>query len=221
MLNKFRQAGHFITRAGSLHKQPLYPHRSLKTMSNKFKHGDLIKLALIVPSSNEPTLLRCRTTDQLSDFVKLYKGELAERGADGFTEIIPRSKYSEVSPSVIYEIISPFFTSLGDEHHHWQVVDKAFEDKSREALIRYLEAEQFVFRELSRVIKVDGGIIAQWGGVFELEGGEIWFLECKHCVTIVFYHINLHLTVPLGCNPTSIASFEKEHGGAWQTCEQR
>jgi len=130
-------------------------------MSNKFKHGDLIKLALIVPSSKEPTLLRCRTTDQLRDFVKLYKGELAERGSDGFTEIIPQSKYSEVSPSVIYEIISPFFTSLGDERHHWQVADKAFEDKSREALIRYLEEEQFVFRELSRVIKVDGDIIAE------------------------------------------------------------
>ena len=79
MLNKFRQTGPFIT---LLHMQPPYPHRalqSLKTMSNKFKHGDLIKLALIVPSSKEPTLLRCRTTDQLSDFVKLYKGELAER----------------------------------------------------------------------------------------------------------------------------------------------
>jgi hypothetical protein len=198
MLNKFRQAGHIITLAGSLHMQPPCPHRtlqSLKTMSNKFKHGDLIKLALIVPSSKEPTLLRCRTTDQLSDFVKLYKGVLAECGSDGFTEIIPRSKYSEVSPSVIYKIISPFFTSLGDERHHWQVADKAFEDKSREALIRYLEEEQFVFRELSRVIKVDGDIIAEWEGVFELEGGEIWCLECKHCVTSVFYHINLHLTV--------------------------
>ena len=152
-------------------------------------------MALIVPSSKEPTLLRCRTTDQLTDFVKLYKGQLSERGSDGFTEIIPRSKYSEVSPSVIYEIISPFFTSLGGERHHWQVTDKAFEEKSREALIRYLKEEQFVFRELSRLIKVDGDIIAEWEGVFELEGDEIWFLECKHCVTTVFYHINLHLTV--------------------------
>jgi len=52
-----------------------------------------------------------------------------------------------------------------------------------------------VFRELSRVIKGDGDIIAEWEGVFELEGDEIWFLECKYCVTTVFYHINLHLTV--------------------------
>ena len=174
--------------------RPPCPHRalqSLKALSNKFKYGDLIKLTLIVPSSKESTLLLCRTTDQLTDFVKLYKGQLAERRSDGFTEIIPRSKYSDVSPSVIYEIISPFFTSLGDERHHWQVADKAFEEKSREALIRYLEEEQVVFRELSRVIKVDGesDIIAEWEGVFELEGGEIWFLECKHCVTTVFYPI--------------------------------
>lgn len=198
MLNKFHQAGRFIAPAVSLHMQPPFPHRglqSLKTMSNKFKHGDLIKLALIVPSSKEPTLLRCRTTDQLSDFVELYKGQLAERGSDGFTEIIPRSKYSEVSPSVIYEIISPFFTSLGDERHHWQVADKAFEDKSPEALIRYLEEEQIVFRESSRVIKVDGDIVAEWEGVFELEGGEIWFLECKRCVTSVFYRTTFHLTI--------------------------
>ena len=182
----------------SLHTQPPYPNHALQsfmTMSNKFKHGDLIKLALIVPSSKERTLLRCRTTDQLHDFVKLYKGELAEHGSDGFTEIIPQSKYSEVSPAVIYEIISPFYTSLGDERHHWQVADKTFEAKSRKALIQYLEEEQFVFRELNRVIKVDADIIAEWEGVFELEGGEIWFLECKHYVTSVFYHINLHLTV--------------------------
>lgn len=84
--------------------------------------------------------------------------------ADG-TEIIPPSKYSEVSPSIIYEIIVPLFNSMKDEHQHRQVADKAFKEKSRQALTRYLEEQQFSFRELDRVIKADDRIIAEWEGV--------------------------------------------------------
>lgn len=166
----------------------------MKTTSNKFNHGDSIRLTLIVPSSKEPRILQCQTTDQLTEFVEVYKGTLAAPGADGFTEIIPRSKYSEVSPSTIYEIISPFFTSMSDERQHRQIADKAFKDKSRKALIRYLDEQRLSFRELDRVIKVDGNIIAEWEGVFELESG-IWFLECKHCVSTVFYPIYLNLII--------------------------
>jgi len=197
MFNKFRRLSHLITHGGSLLVKLPYSLRALKTLkptSNTFKHGDSIKLTMVVPSSKEPQILRCQTTDQLSRFIKVYKGELAVLSADG-TEIIPPSKYSEVSPSTIYEIISPFFTSMKNELQHRQVADKAFEDKSRQALTRYMEAQGFSFRELDRVFKADGKIIAEWEGVFELESGAIWFLECKHCVSIVFYPVNLHLTV--------------------------
>lgn len=54
-------------------------------------------------------------------------------GAEGIKIILP-SKYSEV---VVYEIIFPFFISVKDEFQHRQVADKAFEDKSRQALTRY------------------------------------------------------------------------------------
>ena len=85
---------------------------------------------------------------------------------------------------------------MNDERQHRQIADKAFEDKSRQALIRYLEEQRFLFHELDRVIKVDGKSIAEWEGVFELEGGSwMWFLECKHCVSTVFYPINIHLIV--------------------------
>jgi hypothetical protein len=193
MLNKFRLVNKFcrvcplIIPAGSLFIKPPYSHCALKTLkatSNKFTHGDLIRLTVIAPTSKEPQILMCQTTDELAQFVKVYKGALAVLGADGI-KIIPPSKYSELSPSTIYEIISPFFTFMKDELQHRQVADKAFEDKSRQALTRYLKEQRFSFHELDRVIKADGKIIAEWEGVYELEGGGIWFLECKHCISTV------------------------------------
>lgn len=196
MLNIFRPVSlvrPVINFAGSSFIQPLYSHRTFETLKapSKFEHGESIRLTIMVPSSKEPQILRCQTTDQLSRFVEVYKGALAVLGVDG-TEIIPPSKYSEVSPSTIYEIISPFFASMKDERQHPQAADKAFEDKSRQALTRYIKEQQFSFHELGRTIKVDGSLIAEWEGVYELEGGGIWFLECKHCVSTVVNPVYLH-----------------------------
>ena len=82
-----------------------------------------------------------------------------------------------------------------DERQHRQVADKCFEDKSRQALSRYLGEQEFSFRQLDRIIEVDGKTVAEWEGVFELEDGGIWFLECKHCISTVSYPVHLHLTV--------------------------
>lgn len=181
MLNKLRQASQFINLAGPLCIQHPHPHRTLHSLRrnfNKFNHGDSVSLILVVPPSKETQVLECETTDELTRFIKLYKGELTTLSKNGSTKIIPPSKYSEVSPSTVYEIKSPFFTSIDEDRRHY----KAFEDKSRLALIRYLDEHQRSFHELNRVIKVDGRIVAEWEGVFELESGEVWFLECKHCV---------------------------------------
>jgi len=196
MFNKLRPSS-VITAASSLIKP--CSHRTLKTStktppSNRFHHGESITLSVIVPTSKDPQLFDYETTDELAEHVKLYRGLLSVYTANR-TKFIPFSKYAKLSPSITYQILSPFFGSMQDERQHRQVADKAFEDKSRKALLRYLEEQQYSFRELSRVVKVDGKIVAEWEGVFELEGGEIWFLECKHCVTIVFYPVNLHLTV--------------------------
>lgn len=149
----------------------------------------------MLPPSKEIRVVECKTMDELNVFVKVYKGVLAEVGKNGSVKIIPPSKYSEVSPSTMYEIISPFFTSLDEERHHCQIADKAFEDWSRYALIRYIEERGYSFRELDHVIKVGNNTVAEWEGIFELEGGHYWFLKCKHYVSTVFYHINLRLMV--------------------------
>jgi len=200
MRSKFSRVNHFIASARSLRIKPPYPHqyrvlRALKTSSEKFKYGDSIMLRLVVPPSKELRVLQCQTTEELIELVKTYRGTLTEFSGNGFSKIIPRSKYFEVSPHTIYEIISPYFASMMDERQHRQIADKAFEDKSRRALTRYLEEQGLSFRELDRVVQADGKPIAEWEAVIELEDGKIWFLECKHCVSTVFYPILLYLTV--------------------------
>jgi hypothetical protein len=198
MLIKLLQASRILTRAGCLHIKPPHPRRArhfLKKPPQKFNHGDSISLTMIVPPSNERQVVECQTTEDLIQFIKSYNGTLATRSENGSAKLIPYSKYSELSPSIVYDIISPFFASIEEQHQPWQTSDRAFEDKSHKALIRYVEEQQFSFRELTRVFKVGDEPKIEWEGVFELANGEVWFLECKHCVSMVFYHIILHITV--------------------------
>ena len=70
---------------------------------------------------------------------------------------------------------------------HTQVSDRAFEDKSRLALITYMKDKDLKFSELNRLFKDKNGILlAEWEGVFEVENEGIYFLECKHSVSSVF-----------------------------------
>lgn len=64
---------------------------------------------------------------------------------------------------------------MEDKLHHHQVADKAFEDKSHEALVRYLKQKEYSYRELDRKIMIGKDTIAEWDGIFELENGEIGF----------------------------------------------
>src|SRR5947208_10346790 len=93
------------------------------------------------------------------------------------TWVIHHADYSKLSPSMTYEVVSPFFGSMMEECQHRQISDKAFEQKSREAMVHYLHNHKLPFHELDRVIEVAGEIVAEWEGVFELEDGQVWFLE--------------------------------------------
>jgi hypothetical protein len=67
-----------------------------------------------------------------------------------------------------------------------QASDKGFEDKSRRALVTYMAKEGIKFTELNRVIKDKDNVVAEWEGVFEIDGGrEVYFLECKQNMTAV------------------------------------
>lgn len=161
------------------------PRHFVRNVSNKFKHGNSIELKVTVPPEGKMRIVECETTDELYDFVRIYKGALCAVNADGISKVILPRNYSNISPSTTYEIESPFFASMREERHHRQISDKAFEQKCREAMIRYLADHKLSFHELDRSIQNAGEIVAEWEGVFELEDGRVWCLECKNCVTPV------------------------------------
>jgi hypothetical protein len=185
-----------LCRVGNVPKFPYHARvRTIKTVSKEFIHGKQISLNLIVPPSKEPKIIVCQNTNDLIQFVKTYNGTLCVTAADGSSEIISPGKYCQLCPSAVYEIVSPFFNPVSDERLHRQVADKAFEQKCHQALARYLNKRGVPFHQLDRNIQVDGKIVAEWQGVFQLASGQVWFLECKHCVTSVFYPINGYSTV--------------------------
>jgi hypothetical protein len=101
----------------------------------------------MVPPSKEPEMINFHTIRELSEFVKLYRGILYVMHANGTSTFILPEKYCEMSPSTVYEIRSPYFDPLIDERRHRQIADKAFEQKSREAMIRYLHDQKIPFHE--------------------------------------------------------------------------
>jgi hypothetical protein len=45
-------------------------------------------------------------------------------GSNGTTQLIVRSRYPQLSPTEVYEIVSLYFNSVQEERHHCQVADK-------------------------------------------------------------------------------------------------
>jgi hypothetical protein len=49
-----------------------------------------------------------------------------------------------------------------------------------------MNKEGIAFNEIDRVIKDNDRVVAEWEGVFEVDGGQhLYFLECKHKMTAV------------------------------------
>ena len=84
-----------------------------------------------------------------------------------------------------YEVFSLFSIPIQNVQHYEQVSDKGFEEKSRKALTTYMK-EGIAFNELDRVFKDGDRVVADWEGVFEIDGGQqLYFLECMHKMTAV------------------------------------
>jgi hypothetical protein len=104
----------------------------------------------------------------------------------GHYAIIPPDKFDTLSPSVTYEILSPGWAAYQGEFRHTQVSDKAFEDKSRLALIAHMERQGSEFKELDCIINdpVTRNTVAEWEGIFNVFAHDrVYFLECKHSIT--------------------------------------
>lgn len=78
-----------------------------------------------------------------------------------------------------------YFNVADEERLHRQVADKAFEDKARNGLIKFVNYNGIRYREMNCFIRKDGKNFSEWEGILETDSGQVLFLECKHCVTSV------------------------------------
>jgi hypothetical protein len=144
-----------------------------------------ITLSLVIPPSVKAAPYDFESVQQIEEFIKSQKATV--RGPSlrnpGHYAIIPPRRFNELSPSVTYEILSPGWTGYQGDFRHSQVSDKAFEDKSRLALMAHMQSQGLKFKELDRIVSGPVGTIAEWEGVFNVFPGRLYFLECKHSVT--------------------------------------
>lgn len=191
----------------NLHRTAHQHHPKLPRLnsSSGFTHGSPISLNLIIPPSIQPQVVIASTIGELDDLVKkTYRGTLRSSDSNGTTRIILRSCYPELSPTEIYEIVSPYFNAEKEDRLHHQLADKAFEEKSRNCLFKFLNDKGIKYRELDRTIKKDGKTVAEWEAIVETDSGQIMLLECKHCVTSVLYSLTFSNTNVEGDSRTGL-----------------
>jgi hypothetical protein len=164
-----------------------YSTNTLKCAS--FVHGSPLRLKIIVPPLKTEEVHDFSTPRGLALYVNAFHGVLRQLPSPSAPEKIPKllehDELKHVKPSEKYEIVSPFWGAMDERRTDSQIADKAFESKSRVALMSYLYDQNIVFEELGREMKRDGVTVCEWEGVFRLMSGEVIFLECKHRMTMV------------------------------------
>jgi hypothetical protein len=175
----------FTTRLVANHPRVSFTTSTSTVAPPKTPHGKL-HINLIVPPSNTVEQYVSSPKD-LQELIRSYQGKLILR-RDGRVQIVGSSEFKTLSPTEVYEIVSPFYQARAEMREHTQIADRAFEDKSRLTLIGWMKEKGLEFKELPRVIEVEKKIVAEWEAVFEVAGEErVFFLECKHCITTVSY----------------------------------
>jgi hypothetical protein len=182
----FPWACRFLTTTNRLH---LSRHLHKRSPPSGEKFGQFprspIEFKLLFPDTEYPQSQQFTDPESLVQFVRSFNGSLRLIKDNSSPMIISPYQYKDLNPELVYEIFSPMFRPAAKERLHSQVSDKSFEDKSRAALIRFLNQDTLEYTELDRIVKDGDRIVAEWEGIFEVEGDAVYLLECKHCVTVV------------------------------------
>ena len=141
-----------------------------------------ISFRLIIPPSQEAQEVTFESADLLEKYVG--EGTLCTLDSGGKLVFISPHKYENILPSDIYSIATPYSTPLRNLENYVHTCSKKFEEKSRQAMIDFMKDQGMAFKELGRVIKDGNRTVAEWEGIFEVDG-RVFFLECKHKVTNV------------------------------------
>jgi hypothetical protein len=180
MVSNARPLGHLVGRLN------VHLHLNRTQLYGKLHRPQKFSLNLIVPPSKEVETISFGDVTALDKFLTAYNGSLYTVDSAGKREFIPPKQYKTLSPFETYEIDSPYFMAIKSVQHYEQISDKAFEDKSRNAMITFMQNAGTAFKELDRVIKDGEKVVAEWEGVFDIDDGHgVYFLECKHRVTAV------------------------------------
>lgn len=151
----------------------------------KFNSLKPFSLRLIVPPSEEPKQVKFLSSAALDMYVKSYRATLCLRMPDGESVGVHPNQCESLPPDSVYILSSPYFPVEKEEPRYARNSAKAFEDKSRRAMIRHLSDNGVTFKELDRTIKHEGKDVAEWEAIFEGDDDVIYFLECKHTIRAV------------------------------------
>jgi len=142
-------------------------------------------LNLILPPSTVVQTISFANHRALTHFLHSCNGTLYSIGSNGKIKI-EAPDLKTLSLSQTYRVFSPFSVPMQSIQHYEQNFDSGFEAKCRKALMAYMKNEGMIFNELARVFKVNDETIAEWEGVFEVDGGQhVYFLKCKHKMVAV------------------------------------
>lgn len=165
----------------------LYTTNTLKYAT--FRHSSPLRLNIIVLPLRKVHVNDFNTPRALALYINAFHGILRQlpssTAPDEVSKFLDPDDLKDVKSSETYEIVAPYWQTVGEHRTHSQIADKAFESKSRLALINYLHRQNIVFDELDREMKRDGVTVCEWERVFRLATGEPIFLECKHRMTMV------------------------------------
>ena len=124
----------------------------MKTLKHAtFVYGSPLRLKIIIPPLRNLDVNDFDGPEALARYVDSFHGSLRQLPSSTVTDkilkILGLNALKYVTPSETYEILSPFWLAMDEHRTHSQIADKAFESKSRLALMSYFHHRNIVFEE--------------------------------------------------------------------------
>jgi len=180
-----------------IHPSKSLPIHTASLPSNVVQYP--IVLRTQAPDDSEPVERLFRSRHCLTKWVSTYK-RAALKAFPSTTqkeEILSEDQYSSLDVDRVYGISSPLHTEEVTDLRHNQIADRAFEEKCRLAVSRYLISQGLDIQDRERTLyenvlgwnathmppKPNAAI--EWEGLWMDGDGIYYLLECKHFMTLV------------------------------------
>lgn len=176
-----------------------------------------ITLKILGPQESSPIDRVFKSPEALSTWVSSHKRAALKAFATPTQkeEFFSRSDYPLLDPKRTYGVYAPLHSEEMEDIRHNQIADKAFEDKCRLAMAKFLKEQGQQVEEQDRVLynlmpesspgpsdnespassplhtstlacRTKSDVAIKWDGVWK-DGRRIYYLlECKHFMTAVF-----------------------------------